>query len=191
MAETFSKPKSISTAAMETDIKWHLFIFTNYLDTSCKWQLFEGHQKQKRNKKNVHFCFSFDSRDQSAVAQGNHWQHSSLGGRAFFKHHETPAKLHLEHVKESDAGLYRCRVDFKQSPTRNSKVNLTVISKALRPSYLPLNFLVVFRPFSKMFSQKSFAVDCIEFATVRKAPISFVLQIRVSIIMKRHSVKGA
>ncbi|KAG5312027.1 TUTLB protein, partial [Pseudoatta argentina] len=71
--------------------------------------------------------YSFDTRGRDSPDQGNHWQDHSLEGRAFFKHSETPAKFTLEKVRESDAAVYRCRVDFKQSPTRNSKVNLTVI----------------------------------------------------------------
>ncbi|XP_077267465.1 protein turtle homolog B isoform X6 [Temnothorax americanus] len=71
--------------------------------------------------------YSFDTRGRDSPDQGNHWQDHSLEGRAFFKHSESPAKLILEKVRESDAAVYRCRVDFKQSPTRNSKVNLTVI----------------------------------------------------------------
>ncbi|KAL0127614.1 hypothetical protein PUN28_003118 [Cardiocondyla obscurior] len=71
--------------------------------------------------------YSFDTRGRDTPDQGNHWQDHNLEGRAFFKHSETPAKLILEKVRESDAAVYRCRVDFKQSPTRNSKVNLTVI----------------------------------------------------------------
>ncbi|XP_072767808.1 nephrin isoform X6 [Anoplolepis gracilipes] len=70
--------------------------------------------------------YSFDMRGVNSLDNGNHWQDQSMKDRAFFQNAE-PAKLVLKTVRESDAAVYRCRVDFKQSPTRNSKVNLTVI----------------------------------------------------------------
>lgn len=39
------------------------------------------------------------------------------------------AALRIMNVTEQDAGAYRCRVDFRDSPTRNYRIILRVIGK--------------------------------------------------------------
>ncbi|XP_012275792.1 hemicentin-1 [Orussus abietinus] len=55
-----------------------------------------------------------------------------LGTRAIF-HLGKPAELWIQDTHQSDEGVYRCRVDFRNSPTRNYKVNFTVILPPSKP----------------------------------------------------------
>lgn len=53
-----------------------------------------------------------------------------FGGRAYFQAAARPAAaLIIDNTTNADSGLYRCRVDFHKSPTRNARVQLRVISK--------------------------------------------------------------
>lgn len=74
-------------------------------------------------------CDSYDVRGRLAT-QPKLWSSpSGFAARAFFRAAASPAVLFVDSVVSSDAGVYRCRVDFKNSPTRNLRVNFTVISE--------------------------------------------------------------
>ncbi|KAK6638820.1 hypothetical protein RUM43_007089 [Polyplax serrata] len=71
----------------------------------------------------------FDVRGRS-FAKALYWSdENAFGPRAYFQTVSKPAALALDSVALEDEGIYRCRVDFKNSPTRNYQVNLTVIGE--------------------------------------------------------------
>lgn len=72
---------------------------------------------------------SLDSREKS-VKFGTHSAIASdLGERLFFATDGDNARLQIKDVQTSDGGVYRCRVDFFESATRNSRINLTLVGK--------------------------------------------------------------
>ncbi|KAJ9582215.1 hypothetical protein L9F63_003454, partial [Diploptera punctata] len=73
--------------------------------------------------------YTYDLRGKHSET-ASHWKDKEiLDERGYFRTITEPATLSLDNVDERDEGEYRCRVDFKQAPTRNSRVRLTVISK--------------------------------------------------------------
>ncbi|XP_036213247.2 uncharacterized protein side-III isoform X2 [Bactrocera oleae] len=71
--------------------------------------------------------YSFDVRGR-AFEKALYWSDTnSFGPRAYFITNQQPAKLTVENIQLDDEGVYRCRVDFQNSPTRNHRINLTVI----------------------------------------------------------------
>ncbi|XP_017784081.1 PREDICTED: hemicentin-1-like isoform X2 [Nicrophorus vespilloides] len=77
--------------------------------------------------------YSFDVRGRH-FNQAKLWSSPTVfGTRAYFRAATNPATLVIDDIQLTDEGIYRCRVDFKDSPTRNSNVNFTVIIPPERP----------------------------------------------------------
>ncbi|XP_055324550.1 B-cell receptor CD22 [Sitodiplosis mosellana] len=74
--------------------------------------------------------YSIDSRERN-VKFGTHSAIASdLGERLFFAiddNNSKNARLQIKNVQDTDGGVYRCRVDFFNSATRNSRINLTLV----------------------------------------------------------------
>lgn len=70
--------------------------------------------------------YSVDMRDRNEPEYANHWSDEKIiNGRAYYNLDQR--SLIIEHVKSSDEGFYKCRTDFKQSPTKNSEIRLIVV----------------------------------------------------------------
>ncbi|XP_049827750.1 nephrin-like [Schistocerca gregaria] len=77
--------------------------------------------------KDADHIYSYDARDRPMQA-GAHWRDMALvGDRVFFRTATSPPELAIGEVRESDKGLYRCRVDFRESPSRTTRIRLEVV----------------------------------------------------------------
>ncbi|CAG4984230.1 unnamed protein product [Colias eurytheme] len=80
--------------------------------------------------------YSYDVRGRT-IYQPKLWSSpTGFGTRAYFRATASPATLLVDSVATTDSGVYRCRVDFKNSPTRNLRINFTVITPANRPTIM-------------------------------------------------------
>lgn len=71
--------------------------------------------------------YSFDVRHTEVLEKGSHHEsNGALTGRSHFNTTLLPSFV-IMNVKGQDNGMYRCRVDFIKSPTRNIKIQLSVI----------------------------------------------------------------
>lgn len=67
-------------------------------------------------------------REKHIPEYASHWSHEKImGGRAHFNFEQR--SLVIEHVRTSDEGFYKCRVDFKQTQTQNFHIKLIVVGK--------------------------------------------------------------
>ncbi|XP_071744749.1 neural cell adhesion molecule 2 isoform X2 [Lepeophtheirus salmonis] len=71
--------------------------------------------------------YSFDVRGR-LEDDAKHWSAKHpFGNRAYFRVGNDPTFLLIDAIRLEDEGVYRCRVDYRNSPTRNIKLNLTVV----------------------------------------------------------------
>ncbi|XP_060858904.1 hemicentin-1-like [Metopolophium dirhodum] len=68
--------------------------------------------------------YSIDQREHTT---SKHWSDHSMEDRIYYTENKGFAVLIIEDVRTSDGGQYRCREDFKYSPTRNNFILLDVI----------------------------------------------------------------
>jgi len=89
------------------------------------------------------FCFSYDMRGKH-MSKPKLWSApNAFGPRAIFQTITSPAELQVDNLSLNDEGVYRCRVDFRNSPTRNLKINLSVIGEQTIAFIISLNPLKV------------------------------------------------
>ncbi|KAG5322004.1 NCAM2 protein, partial [Acromyrmex heyeri] len=86
-----------------------------------------------KDEKDGEPIYSVDVRGRQ-IAQARLWSDPYVfGERAVMKTDIKPAELEIDPLESTDGGVYRCRVDFKNSPTKNQKINLTVIVPPKKP----------------------------------------------------------
>ena len=80
------------------------------------------------------FKYTAGGNQKSSVTKSgkNIWSDKTvLQDRAILDVSSDPARLTVKDIRESDAGVYRCRVDFFRQPTKTTWVTLIVVGKMI------------------------------------------------------------
>ncbi|XP_021935853.1 hemicentin-2-like isoform X4 [Zootermopsis nevadensis] len=78
--------------------------------------------------------YSLDARGGNLESANHSFISNDLGARTYFQTSGVyPARLQVNNVGVQDEGVFRCRVDFVDSPTRNFRVNLSIVVPPSRP----------------------------------------------------------
>lgn len=88
------------------------------------------HNTKISEQKTISTTSSIDSRERNVKFGAHSAIASDLGERLFFAiddNNNKNARLKIKNVQDTDGGVYRCRVDFFNSATRNSRINLTLV----------------------------------------------------------------
>nr|CAD7395409.1 unnamed protein product [Timema poppensis] len=77
---------------------------------------------------------SVDNRAGDLIHANHSYISKDIGSRTFFQTVGVhPARLRVNNVGLNDEGMFRCRIDFLNSPTRNYRVNLTIVAPPSEP----------------------------------------------------------
>ncbi|XP_063230902.1 nephrin [Bacillus rossius redtenbacheri] len=78
--------------------------------------------------------YSVDNRGGDLRRANHSYISRDIGARTFFQTvGARPARLRVKSVGLADEGVFRCRIDFLNSPTRNYRVNLTIVVPPSEP----------------------------------------------------------
>lgn len=76
--------------------------------------------------------YSLDAR-KGTLDQARHASSDTITARSYFSTVAKSAHLIIEGLIEEDAGIYRCRADFRKARTRNFAINLEIITPPEKP----------------------------------------------------------
>ncbi|XP_014475173.1 PREDICTED: hemicentin-2-like [Dinoponera quadriceps] len=86
-----------------------------------------------KDEKDGEPIYSMDARGRQ-ITQAKLWSDPYVfGERAVMRTNVKPTELEIDPLESTDGGVYRCRVDFKNSPTKNQRINLVVIVPPKKP----------------------------------------------------------